>query len=145
MGRSQIDMYLQRHNRYLVFCFQDAKSSTWLKYQIDEKNIANIFFENIQVFLKEEPNAKCKYTAANGLHYSQQDLEFLIEKLKFNIMLFNKSYDIFQLKQIDKSLLNIAIDAQINTLLNLLHEDFERNMNDLQLKYCKVSRSIEKY
>lgn len=136
-------MYLQRHDRYLIFHFQNIKSSTWLKYQIDEHNIANIFFKNIQDFLHTAPNVRCRYTAANGLRYSERDLKFLIEKLKFNIMLFNKSYDIFQLKQIDKSLLNIALNAKLNTVLNLLHEDFEANMNDLQLKHCQLSNSRE--
>lgn len=134
-------MYFKKYNRYFVFQFKDTKSLTCLKYQIDEdKSIANIFFESIEEFLTTAPDVKCRYTAANGLRYSHQDLEFLIEKLRFYVMLFNKQAHVFQLKQIDRKLLPVALDSNLNKLLNLLHEDFEANMNDLQLKYSRLSK-----
>ena len=133
-------MYLKKHNRYFAFQFKDAKSLTSLKYQIDEnRSIANTFFENIKEFLEIAPDAECRYTAANGLRYSQRDLEFLIEKLKFNVMLFNKKSHVFRLMQIDEKLLQLDLNSNLNELLNLLHGDFEANMNDLQLKYPKLS------
>lgn len=136
-------MLTRKTHKYFDFHFEDSKSLISLKYQIyQDKSIAIIFFEHIKSFLETTPDVKCGYTAANGLHYSQKDIELLLRKLKFNIFLFNKNSHIFNLKKIDDTLLNNINRSTLNTVLNLFHEDFEQNMNDLQIEYPKVSTII---
>lgn len=130
------NMLWKESHKYLNFYFEDANSSTSLKYLIDSKRkIANIFFARLQSFLKTTPNLKCQYTAANGLRYTKEDLDFLIKKLKVYVLLLNRKSDIFNLKQIDRRLLDNITDLNFNKILNLLHEDFEQNMNCLQSNY----------
>ena len=137
-------MPAEKTNKYFDFRFEDLQSSTSLKYALDrDKSIANVFFNRIQKFFETTPNLECGYTAASGLRYTKADLDFLLHKLRFYIHLLNKKSHVFDLKTIDDRLLNDVPELEINRTLNLLHEDFEQNMNDLQANYQKVSSIVE--
>lgn len=132
----------QRH-KYFDFQFQDAKSLVSLKYKIHQnKSVANKFFNSIKDFIATTPDVKCGYTSANGLRYSQQDITSLLKKLQLNIILLNRNSHVFDLKKLDEDLLKNVTKANLHQVLNLLHEDFEQNMNDLQVKYPKVSTIV---
>lgn len=138
-------MLTKKHYKYFDFHFRDKKSLVSLKYQIDQnKTIANTFFEHVKSFTENTDNVECGYTAANGLRYSKQDVEIFLKKLKSHILLLNKYAYIFDLKKIDDGLFDNLNVSNVNQILNLFHEDFETNMNDLQLKYPKVS-SLPEY
>ena len=137
-------MLIRKYHKYFDFHFKDKKSLISLKYQIDQnKTIANAFFEHIKYFLATSHNVQCGYTSANGLLYSEKDIELLLKKLKINIFLFNKNAYIFDLTKMKLKLFNNLNVANLNQVLNLFHEDFEENMNNLQLKYSKVSTIAE--
>ena len=137
-------MLLKESHKYLNFHFEDAKSSTSLKYLIDsERKLADVFFTRLQSFFETAPNLKCQYTAANGLHYSKEDIDFLIKKLKVYVLLLNRKSHVFNLKQIDRRLLDNINDLNFNKTLNLLHEDFEQNMDCLQVKYQKTANNSD--
>lgn len=133
-------MLTKQHQKYFDFQFEDSKSLVSLKYKIyQDKSIANTFFNSIKDFLVTTPNVTCGYTSANGLRYSKQDITLLLKKLQRNIILLNRNSHIFDLKKIDEDLLKNVTKTNLHQVLNLLHEDFEQNMNDLQVKYPKVS------
>ena len=136
-------MSAEESNKFFDFRFEDLESSTSLRYAIDrDKSIANIFFDRIQRFFETTPNLECGYTAASGLRYTKADLDFLLHKLRFYVLLLNKKAYVFDLRIIDDGLLNDVSESELNQILNLLHEDFEQNANDLQANYQKVSNMI---
>ena len=136
-------MLPKKHRKYFEFHFQDSQALVALKYQVyQDKSIANTFFTHIKDFVETTPDVKCRYTSANGLYYSKQDIELLLKKLQLNIILLNKNSHVFDLKKIDENLLRNISRANLHQVLNLLHEDFEHNMNDLQIKYPKVSTIV---
>ncbi|MEM8719139.1 MAG: hypothetical protein AAGE84_07495 [Cyanobacteria bacterium P01_G01_bin.39] len=138
-------MLIKKQHKYFDFRFENENSLVSLKYQIDQnKTIANTFFEHIKSFLATSSNIESGYTAANGLRYSQSDIDSLLEKLKVNIFSLNKYAHFFDLKKMNMELFSDLTKANLNQVLNLFHEDFEHNMNDLQLKYPKVS-TVAKY
>lgn len=136
-------MLTKLRQKYLDFQFTDAKSLVSLKYKIyQDRSIANTFFDHIKNFFETSSNVECGYTAANGLRYSKQDITLLLKKLQLNIILLNKNSHVFDLKKIDENLLKNVTRDNLHRILNLLHEDFEQNMNDLQVKYPQVSTIV---
>ena len=136
-------MLTEQHHKYLDFKFTDAKSVVSLKYKIhQDRSIANIFFDHIKKIFNTSSNVACGYTSANGLRYSKQDITLLLKKLQLNIILLNKNSHVFDLKKIDENLLKNINRDNLHRVLNLLHEDFEQNMNDLQVKYPQVSTIV---
>jgi len=136
-------MLTKQHHKYFDFQFQDSHSLVSLKYKIyQEKSIANTFFDSIKDFVETNPDVKCGYTSANGLRYSNQDIRLLLKKLQLNIILLNKKSHVFDLKKIDEVLLRNLNRANIYQILNIIHEDFEQNMNNLQVRYEQVSTIV---